>query len=269
MNRPSPKVTTGATLLFLAALFSGCRFADRLKARDHLNRGVKAYSAEKYEQAIQHFNAAIELDPELTDAFLYLATTYRAQWIPGANNESNLQRADRAIRTFEEVLEKAPGGSAASINATANIAGIYGGLEQPDKAKEWYLKRLEIEPNNAEPYYGIGTIDWKIAHDKTGNNGDNADNLSDEERERVAALVDEGVESLKKALEIDPEYSEAMQYLNLLYRERAYLSQDEEEKGSWQKEALKLALRALEIKRKQEAEAERARRTFTGAAEHN
>ncbi len=36
-------------------------------------------------------------------------------------------------------------------------------------------------------------------------------------------MVDEGIANLNKALEIDPEYEDAMSYLNLLIRERADL----------------------------------------------
>ena len=97
--------------------------------------------------------------------------------------------------------------------------------------------------------------------------GDNVENLTDEEKAEVNATVDEGVEALRKALEINPQYTDAMQYLNLLYREKGKLAADDEEKVNWEMEADKLALQALEMKRMQEEEAERAKRTFTGATE--
>ncbi len=77
--------------------------------------------------------------------------------------------------------------------------------------------------------------------------------------------MDEGIDSLKKALELDPEYVDAMQYLNLLYREKAKLELDEEAKRDWEREADRLALDALDLKRKLEAEAEEARRQVGGA----
>jgi hypothetical protein len=51
-----------------------------------------------------------------------------------------------------------------------------------------------------------------------------------------------------------------MEYLNLMYREKAELAPDEEERRRWEREADKLALEVLEEKRRQQQEAERARR---------
>ena len=64
MNKYLRLLTLAAVAL---ALFSsvGC---DKLKARDQLNKGVKAYKDNHYEQAIDHFQTAVRLDPALINA---------------------------------------------------------------------------------------------------------------------------------------------------------------------------------------------------------
>jgi tetratricopeptide (TPR) repeat protein len=251
------KNLVGATvLLVLVFTASGCTMIDRLKARDNLNRGVTAYKSKEYPQATEYFKEAIRLDPELENAYLYLAATYRAQFVPHSRSPENVARADQAITVFEEVLRLNP----RSTNAMANIATIYGGLDEHDKAKDWHRKRMEVEPDNPEPLYGIGTIDWQLSHAKTGTNGENVPNLTEEERLETERLVDDGMTALQKALEIRPDYADALTYLNLLYREKAYLSAETEERRNWLREADRLALRALEVRRKQEEELERQRR---------
>jgi len=72
MNKYLKLLTLAAIVL---ALFSsvGC---DKLKARDQLNKGVKAYKDNHYEQAIDHFQESVRLDPTLINARMYLATAY-------------------------------------------------------------------------------------------------------------------------------------------------------------------------------------------------
>jgi tetratricopeptide (TPR) repeat protein len=245
-----------ALLIFTAS----CTTYNQLKARNELNKGVKQFTAQKYEDAAEYFTLAVELDPELLNARLYLATTHRQAWVPGIRSTENLAQADRAIKAFEEVLER----DSSNVNAMANIAGIYGGNDEPDNAKLWYRKRMEVEPGNPEPYYGIGTINWKLAHDITGMNGVSAGEAEEEERLEAITLVEEGIKVLEQALELDPNYTDAMQYLNLMYRENAYLATEEEEKERWEREALKLAMKALDLRRAQEEAESEARRSMSG-----
>ncbi len=287
MKRLNTRFALALALLCLLPALSGCELIDKLQARDEVNKGVRAYTAQNYKEAAEHFSKAVELDPGLIAARLYLAATYRVQFVPGIPSEENLQRAETAIKIFQEVLEQDP----ANVNAIANIAGLYDGLDMPEKAKEWYRKRIEIEPDNPEPYYGIGTINFKQVSVETGQNGDNVENLAPEKREQLRKWVDSGVDALKtsidKAKAQKKPYSDAAQYLNLLYRERSYLSElpmdaeertkrgsgapdrfipDEAQRDEWLKEADRFALQALELKRQEEEAAEKARRSFTGKA---
>ena len=265
-NFPSRK-SLFAAMLVLALTASNCGWIDQLTARNELNRGIQAYTSKKYDEAIEHFQESIEKDPELIRSYLYLAIAYRAQYIPQGTSPENMDLARKAISTFEEVINRAED-QVDQTTAMANLAGIYSGMGDYEMAKEWYRKLLEVQPNNPEPMYGIATIDWQLAYDETGMTGESVGFLSEERTAEIKRLVDEGIESLKKALEINPEYVDAMQYLNLLYREKAKLTTEEEEKRNWEREADKLALRALELRREQEAaEAEARRRVMAGEEE--
>ncbi len=265
MHFPRRKVVFVA-MLVLVLTASNCGWWDRLSARNELNMGVKAYTSKLYDEAIEHFELSIEKDPELTRSYLYLAITYRAQYIPHQTSPENLERANKAIATFEEVLGQNPTAED-QATAMANLAGLYSGMGNFDKAREWYHNRMEVEPTNPVPLYGIATIDWQISYDETGMTGESVEFLEEERKAEIDQLVSEGIENLKKALELDPEYVDAMQYLNLLYREKAKLEQDEEEQRNWEREADKLALQALELKREQEASDAEARRRVTGGQE--
>src|SRR5207248_8472569 len=83
----------------------GC---NKLKARDQLNKGVQSYKNARYEEAIDHFQQAVTLDPALTNARLYLATAFAQQYIPGAATPENEKFANQAIEEYKRVLERDP-----------------------------------------------------------------------------------------------------------------------------------------------------------------
>ena len=77
-----------ALFLLLSVMpLSGCGFISKLRARDSLNKGVRAFTEQKYEQAAQYFETAIRLDPEFEVARMYLATTYTSQFVPGSPDQ--------------------------------------------------------------------------------------------------------------------------------------------------------------------------------------
>src|SRR6185369_7366978 len=95
------KLFTLGSLMMLVVFSASCA---KLQARDNLNKGVRAFREAKYEKAISFFQDAMKLDPELTNAELYLATAYSQQFTPGFSSPENDKNAQMAIDTFESVL---------------------------------------------------------------------------------------------------------------------------------------------------------------------
>ena len=256
-------ILCGVLVLAILVSFSGCKFADQLKARDILNKGVADYTSKRYDDAVAKFQESIELDPELKDAYLYLATAYRAQFVPFAQSPENLQKGQQAIDTFQKVLELEP----TNTNSIISIAGIHRDRSEPDIAKEWFRKLMDNPDTKADALYNIASINYNLVDDATGKDGENIENLTEEELAETEGLVDEAIESLKEALNLKPDHTDAMEYLNLFYREKAELAQDEEERDRWETEADKLALQAVEIARQKKIDEERARKQVFSAEE--
>src|SRR5712675_3470052 len=84
---------------------TGC---SKLRARDQLNKGVQSYKNSKYEEAINHFQQAVELDPSLLNARMYLATAYAQQYIPAVDSPDNVRMAQQAIEQYQKVLDSNP-----------------------------------------------------------------------------------------------------------------------------------------------------------------
>lgn len=212
----------GAILVVLSA--TGC---DKLRARDQLNKGVAAYKNSQFEQAIDHFKEAVALDPGLKNAKIYLATAYAQQYIPGVDSPDNLQNANLAIEQYNAVLEQDP----KNVNSIKGIAYLYLNMKRLDDAKAYYHKAIDLDPNDPEAYYSVGVIDWTQAYQprteeriKLGLRPDEP--LKDKKlcaklRDDGSGVIQDGLDSLNKAISLRDDYDDAMAYINLLYREKA------------------------------------------------
>jgi hypothetical protein len=67
---------------------------------------------------------------------------------------------------------------------------------------------------------------------------------------KCGVLVDEGIAALQKALELKPDYDDAMGYLSLIYRRKADMVETADERASLEKQADDLLDKIKEIKQK-------------------
>jgi len=236
MNKSGRVLTILAVLLALLSAV-GC---ERLKARDQLNKGVQSYKNARYEEAIEHFKNAVQLDPSLTNARLYLATAYAQQYIPGADSPENNQYAEQAIQEFKNVLATNPP-KEQQIHSLKGIASLYFNMKKMDLSKQYYQKVADLDPNDPETYYSIAVIDWTQAYQprlearaKLGLKP--TDDIKDKKtcadllkaiKEVNQGVVEDGIAKLQKSIELRPDYDDAMAYLNLMYRERADIQCDD------------------------------------------
>jgi len=208
---------------------TGC---SKLMARDQLVKGVQAYKAAQYEQAIDHFQRSIQLDPTYPQARLYLAIAYAQQVVPNVQDPDNLKTAQDAIDNFQVVLQRDPH----DIMALKQIAAINFNINKFDVAKEYQQKVIAEDPKDAEADYTIGVIDWTQAYKNATQTladvgiKDNGEGNAKKDKATCAklqsqntALVNEGLQYLQQAVNINPTYENAMSYINLTYRRKADL----------------------------------------------
>ena len=272
---------------------------DQQDARDTLNEGVEAFKNAQFEEAVRLFKRAKRLDPALQNASLYLATAYASEYIPGAPSEENVRNGELARREYKEVLDQ----NTTNLSAIDGIASIlYQMAGQPfntemfEESKSYHKKHIELRPDDPQPYYSIGVIDWALAYrantllraefnqsvgvreetstfDEDSNGGgakDSADQvtgLKDTDplpevlrrkyAEDYGPTIDEGLSALKRAIELKPDYDDAMTYLNLMYRRKADIVGPAIERNAYLEQADELLDKVKEIKQKRLSESQR------------
>jgi hypothetical protein len=145
-----------------------------------------------------------------------------------------------ATEEFRGVLGLDPQNISAIAGMGSLTFQMAGSPFDPDLFQEstsYHQKHIYLLPDDPEPYYWVGVINWTLAFRANSllrtkfNLSVRGRQLSDDAplppdlREEYAReygpTIDEGIESLKHAISIKPDYDDAMTYLNLLYRRMA------------------------------------------------
>lgn len=229
-------------LVVAIAMGPGC---DSFKEQVFHKKGNELYAAQKYDDAIKQYEQLLKINPKSWDGNYLTAVSYLALYHPGSEHPKDKEYADKGLAAFERTLElQAPSpeerekterfylsfldsagdkdkaiaylekqlatrpNDLALIN---QIATLYQKKGDFPKALEYFEKRANMDSNNKEAWYTLGVNCWARSY-----HGGLA--VSQEEREQV---VDKGIQALERALQLDPDYFEALSYINLIYREKA------------------------------------------------
>src|SRR5260370_20590378 len=207
-----------------------------------LNRGIEAYKNARYQEAIENFQESGDLKPNEVTPHLYLGTAWMSIYIPGAESPENLNYARNAETQFTSVLQLDPQNLTA-LQSLASLSYLEAQgmpnedekLRKIDEAASWYQRVITANPRDREAYYSLGVIDWMKwypnymrARAQLGMRPEQPGPLIDpvvrqDLVARHSSLISDGMANLDKALEIDPQYDDAMAYMNLFIRERADL----------------------------------------------
>jgi len=224
---------TLALLLFATALAA----QDPVDFPGWMQRGVNEFQAARYPAAVVAFERAVAIDPSNANAQLYLASAHMQQFVPGVESPENARLAEAARTHFRRVLDL----DRSNAIALASIASLFLNQKKWDDALQWYEKLVAVEPNNADAHYSMGFAAWskwypayRKARANLGMRQEDPGPIKDAAvRANLAArygpVIERGLRALDKALKINPQYDEAMVYMNLLIRERADLRKTAEE----------------------------------------
>ena len=283
MPRARQRAATAAILLLAALAFPGC---NKLKSKQEVKRGNDFLKAAQYQPALAAYQEALRLDPSETKLHKHIGIAYMGMYQPGSKHPKDLEFAQKAIDNLKqysaaypednkaleylismylnterfddaitfyqsEILKRNPKDS----KAMQSLAMLYFKKGDFENGVKWLKERLNVATNNderAEVYYLIGVQAW-----------DRSYNFPDVDPVVRGKLVDEGMEALKKAVEIKPGYFEAISYTNLLYREKAKMETDPAKKQEYTDLANQYLQQALELRKaaQEKAKAEAAQAT--------
>jgi tetratricopeptide (TPR) repeat protein len=261
-----------ALLLALVATAGGCTLVNRVRAKNALNEGARAYRDGRFADAEEKFRTAYELDPSQKNAPLFIARAVQQQYKPGVTTPENLAVGEKAVAAYQEILKNNPGNE----DAYKAIVFLYGQMKQDDKVNQMLMERASSGPNpkaKAEALTILASKQWQCSYDVT----EQKENKTTENKpdkilihykkpanqadfDRAMQCTTEGLKLAEQATSIDPENPNAWSYKANILREKAKLAEmagDATAKADFDKqytEALETQKRlaAADAKRKEE-----------------
>ena len=185
------------------------------------NRGAAYSNQSKYDEAMQDFNKAIELEPDFAEAYFNLGNVYLDQ-----------NKYDEAVRDYDKAIELKPD----YADAYGNRGNACLGQGRHEEAIKNYDKVIELKPDDADVYLNRGTTYSRQGrHEEAIKDYDKVIELNPDD---AGAYINRGniylrqgrhkeaIKNYEKAIELKPDYAPA--YYN---RGLAWLALTEWEKA--------------------------------------
>ena len=153
------------------------------------NQGIEAYNAKKYEESLNAFLVSYYLRTFIAEEYKDAEINSTLSLNNHVDKLIDSKEFDKAAKAVQSVLDVFPG----NIDALISMVNIY--LQKGDVSNtEVYInKALAIDAKNKQLYYILGTSYIELKQN------------------------DKAAEALSKAIEIDPEYNEALYQLGAHY----------------------------------------------------
>jgi tetratricopeptide (TPR) repeat protein len=196
---------------------------------------VAAYGADKLNdpgQAEPLVQEMIKLEPTEPSNYYVLAKMYE--------DAGMYDRTEETLLRAKEARPNDPG-------VYMQLARFYNDMGEFDKTMEAHYDRVKVEPNNPEGYYTIAVFFW----DKV-----NKDFRLKESEKRD--FLNRGMEAANKALELNPNYIDALVYKGLILRSQALLEKETAKQNALITEAKQISER-VDVLRKKKAAGEQVK----------
>jgi tetratricopeptide (TPR) repeat protein len=265
------KIRTHALVLALVApvlLSMGC---NTIRAKSAFKDGNKLYKEEKFKQAIESYQHALDLDPSMAEAMFYLASSHQNLYRPGKDSPENQEHLDEAVKWYKACVEADKGVTKqlqmVKLNALAALTAVYS--EPPYKSYDdaiGFAQQLSKE-NPDDPKYNFALANLYEKFDKV--------DLAEETYKRVAeqnpqdakacaalagfynkplwdggSRFDDAIQTLQKCATIDASDPTGFYKVAVFYWDKAYRDPDlkEKQKDEYADKGLEYVNKALELK---------------------
>lgn len=231
------RTSIAALLVVLVAVSGGCTLVNRVRAKNALNEGARAYKDGRFPDAEASFREAHELDPSQKNAPLFIARAVQQQYKPGVQTPENLAVGERAVAAYQDILKEDP----ANEDAYKAVVFLYGQMKHDDKVNQLLAERSKSGPSpkaKAEALTILASKQWNCSYEIT----EQKENKTTEQKpdkvlihykkpanqadfDKSNQCTTEGLRLAEEAISLDPNNANAWSYKANLLREKVKLAE--------------------------------------------
>jgi hypothetical protein len=231
------RTSIAALLVLLVAASGGCTLVNRVRAKNALNEGARAYKDGRFPDAEEKFRNAFELDPTQKNAPVFIARAVQQQYKPGVQTPENLAIGERAIAAYQDILNR----DQSNDDAYKAIVFLYTQMKRDEKVNEMLAERAKNGPTpkaKAEALTILASKQWQCSYDIT----EQKENKTTENKpdkilihyrkpanqadfDKAQQCTTEGLKLAEEAASLDPNNPNAWSYKANLLREKSKLAE--------------------------------------------
>jgi tetratricopeptide (TPR) repeat protein len=178
-----------------------------LMANNHFSKGNHHFADGLYRKAIEEYEQALSLNPDLGDIYRYLGESYKNLFRPAIDTPENLEKAEKALVALRKAYELYP----TNKEVIYSLGDMYDKLRDFNEAEKLYLRILDMEPGNMDNYYVVAEFYKRYARGAKEGEGQEVG---------VKTPYEKAEEMYLRRIEADPEnpqgYSYAARFYELL-----------------------------------------------------
>jgi tetratricopeptide (TPR) repeat protein len=259
------KATAAVTALVAAVgvLVAGCSQIGALKGQMAFKDANLLYQTQKYKDAAVKYEEAVTANPELADAYFFLANSYDNQYRATKRGDpENDEILNKAIANYKKRSEMEGGDPKIKRLALEYLVSAYGPdkLNDPSQQEPILLQMIEVDPKDTTAYFGLANI-----YEQSGDyaRAEEMLNKAREMKPNDAAVYmqlagfhnrqgafDKTMEALHARADMEPNNPEAFYTISSYYWEKAYrdFTLSPADQMKYTREGLKAVDEAIKLK---------------------
>jgi tetratricopeptide (TPR) repeat protein len=164
MRKVSSRLSAVATVAFAVVIgvtAAGCAQVGALKGQMAFKEANGLYQAQKYKDASVKYEEAIEANPELADAYFFLANSYDNQYRATKKGDAeNDALLTKAIDNYKKRSEMDAGDPKIKRLALEYLVNAFGPdkLNDPSQQEPILMKMAEADPGDTTAWFGLANI---------------------------------------------------------------------------------------------------------------